>query len=148
MTGWVAVEDVAPGDVVMVPAPNRSLRPMLVVDRFDGRGLGVRRRVGVGWNAEVRWVRVRPGRLLERVEVARPRGLSARQVEVLGVWASGEVASSKQVARRLGLAEKTVNNHEAAAARVLGTSGLAQTLVCAVQRGLVKVPARSTPEAA
>lgn len=73
--------------------------------------------------------------------------LSARQVEVLGVFASGEVAQAKQVGRRLGMTEKTVTNHVAACARALGTSGTLQTVIVAVLNGWVRLPVLESPAA-
>lgn len=66
--------------------------------------------------------------------------LSRGQLEVLGLYASGEAASKKDVARLLGITVKTVNNHIAAAARALDSSGTVQTLVLALQRGWVVLP--------
>lgn len=66
--------------------------------------------------------------------------LSRRQLQVLGVFASGEVASAKEAARVLGVELKTVRNHVDSAARAAGTSGLTQTLVVALQRGWVRLP--------
>jgi DNA-binding NarL/FixJ family response regulator len=65
--------------------------------------------------------------------------LSRRQLQVLGLYASGEAASTKEIARRLGIDVKTVHNHIAAAARALDSSGTTQTLVVALQQGWVSL---------
>ncbi len=88
------------------------------------------------WSPSVEEARVR----VERRELRTGCPLSVREMEVLGWFASGRVASAKHVAARLGCSEKTVQNHVVAAARSLGTSGKLQTVIVAMQRGWVTWP--------
>jgi DNA-binding NarL/FixJ family response regulator len=83
-----------------------------------------------------------------RREVRTGCPLSDRQLEVFGLLATGEMASLKDVARRLGIDLKTVHNHVGAAARACGTSGTTQTLVVALQQGWVSLAPPADAEAA
>jgi DNA-binding NarL/FixJ family response regulator len=62
-------------------------------------------------------------------------GISARELEVLKLTASG--MANKQVARSLGLSEKTVRNHIANIYEKLGIHDRSQALLYAVRKGLV-----------
>jgi DNA-binding NarL/FixJ family response regulator len=62
-------------------------------------------------------------------------GISARELEVLKLTASG--MANKQVARTLGLSEKTVRNHIANIYEKLGIHDRSQALLYAVRKGLV-----------
>ena len=62
-------------------------------------------------------------------------GISARELEVLKLTASG--LANKQVARTLGLSEKTVRNHIANIYEKLGIHDRSQALLYAVRKGLV-----------
>jgi DNA-binding NarL/FixJ family response regulator len=62
-------------------------------------------------------------------------GISARELEVLKLTASG--LANKQVARSLGLSEKTVRNHIANIYEKLGIHDRSQALLYAVRKGLV-----------
>lgn len=137
----VPVEELVAGDVVVLAGVE-----VKVLARFDGRVLLGRVRRRDGWMFHGRVFPVRAGARVRRVRWECP--LSARQLAVLGVLASGEVASVKGVAARLGVTEKTVHNHIGAAARVLGTSGTVQTLVVAVRQGWVLVPGPVAVDAA
>jgi len=66
-----------------------------------------------------------------------PRGLTAREVEVLGLLARGE--SNKQIAGRLTVAPKTVANHVEHIYAKIGVSSRAAATLFASQRGLVGV---------
>lgn len=97
-----------------------------------------------------RW---REGLAFEAAQVAKREArtgcpLSARQLEVLSLFASGEAASKKDVCRILGISESTVHNHIAAAGRALDSSGTIQTMVFAVQQGWVSLPQPAENEAA
>jgi DNA-binding NarL/FixJ family response regulator len=83
-----------------------------------------------------------------RREVRTGCPLSDRQLEVFGLLATGEMASLKDVARRLGIDLKTVHNHVGAAARACGTSGTTQTLVHVLQQGWVSLSPPADAEAA
>jgi DNA-binding NarL/FixJ family response regulator len=62
-------------------------------------------------------------------------GVSARELEILKLMASG--LANKQVARQLGLSEKTVRNHIANIYEKLGIHDRSQALLYAVRKGLI-----------
>jgi HD-GYP domain-containing protein (c-di-GMP phosphodiesterase class II) len=64
-----------------------------------------------------------------------PRGLTPREVEVLGLIARGH--SNRDVARRLHLAEKTVGNHVEHIYAKIGSSTRAEASLFAMQHGLL-----------
>lgn len=68
---------------------------------------------------------------LERDE--RERMLTDREREVLGALGSG--ASNREIARRLGLSEKTVKNHVSAVLSKLGVGDRTQAALYAVRHG-------------
>jgi DNA-binding NarL/FixJ family response regulator len=74
-------------------------------------------------------------------EVGAPRhppgGLSGREREVLGLVAGG--LSNKQIARSLGITERTVKFHVTSIFNKLGADNRAQAVAMAIQQGLVKV---------
>jgi len=74
-------------------------------------------------------------------EVGAPRlsagGLSGREREVLGLVAAG--LSNKQIARSLGITERTVKFHVTSIFNKLGAENRAQAVAMAIQRGLVKL---------
>ncbi|MDQ4145061.1 MAG: LuxR C-terminal-related transcriptional regulator [Actinomycetota bacterium] len=72
-----------------------------------------------------------------RVRMRRewPRGLTRREVEVLGLIARGH--SNRDVARRLHLAEKTVGNHVEHIYTKIGSSTRAEASLFAMQHGLL-----------
>lgn len=70
-------------------------------------------------------------------------GISARELEVLKLTATG--LANKQVARTLGLSEKTVRNHIANIYEKLGIHDRSQALLYAVRKGLVD-PEATRPE--
>jgi DNA-binding NarL/FixJ family response regulator len=61
--------------------------------------------------------------------------LSDRQVEILQAIASG--SSTKQVARQLGITQKTVHNHLNAIYRRLDTQSLTHAVLSAVRLGII-----------
>ena len=70
----------------------------------------------------------------------RPAGreeplLSDRQIEILQAIADG--ASTKQVARDLGIMQKTVHNHLNAIYRRLDTQSLTHAVLSAVRLGII-----------
>jgi len=75
-------------------------------------------------------------------EMSAPRSaarhLTAREREVLHLIAAGQ--SGKQIARSLGISERTVKFHTAALMRKLGADNRAQAVALALQRGLLDVP--------
>lgn len=73
-----------------------------------------------------------------------PEALSAREREVLGWLAEG--ATSKEIAARLGLRPKTVENHRARILDKLGVANTAAAVRAALTQGLVG-PAQATPMA-
>ncbi len=80
------------------------------------------------------------GRLLRLLRAGEPRGratdtLSGREREVLGLLAEG--ATSKELAGRLGLSVKTVENHRARILEKLGTANTAAAVGFAHQHGLL-----------
>jgi DNA-binding NarL/FixJ family response regulator len=64
-----------------------------------------------------------------------PAGLTAREVEVLGLLARGH--SNKEVATRLVVTPKTVSNHVEHIYSKLGVSSRASATLFAIQHGLV-----------
>jgi DNA-binding NarL/FixJ family response regulator len=70
-------------------------------------------------------------------------GVSARELEILKLMASG--LANKQVARQLGLSEKTVRNHIANIYEKLGIHDRSQALLYAVRKGLID-PTQAPPE--
>ena len=74
---------------------------------------------------------------------AAPRGagpLTAREREVLRLIAAG--LPSKQIARALGISERTVKFHATSLLRKLGADNRAQAVALAAQRGLLDAPRR------
>jgi len=75
-------------------------------------------------------------------EMSAPRSaarhLTTREREVLHLIAAGQ--SGKQIARSLGISERTVKFHTAALMRKLGADNRAQAVALALQRGLLDVP--------
>lgn len=65
-----------------------------------------------------------------------PAGLSAREVEVLRLIARGH--SNREVARRLGIAEKTVGNHVEHVYTKIGSSTRAEASLFAMRHGLLE----------
>ncbi|HEX6819286.1 MAG TPA: response regulator transcription factor [Ktedonobacterales bacterium] len=68
---------------------------------------------------------------------AAGRHLTAREREVLQLIADGQ--ASKQIARALGISERTVKFHTASLLRKLGADNRAQAVAVAVQRGMLDV---------
>ena len=66
---------------------------------------------------------------------AWPRGLTTREVQVLGALARGQ--ANKQIAARLGLSPKTVANHVEHIYSKLGVNGRAQATLYATQHAMV-----------
>lgn len=66
-----------------------------------------------------------------------PAGLTAREVEVLGLIARG--CSNREVARRLHVAEKTVGNHIEHIYMKIGSSTRAEASLFAMQHGLLDI---------
>jgi len=75
--------------------------------------------------------------MLEAARVAAERDelLSDRQVEILQKIANG--LGTKQVARQLGITQKTVHNHLNAIYRKLDTQSLTQAVLSAVRLGII-----------
>ena len=63
--------------------------------------------------------------------------LSDRQIEILQSIADGE--TTKQVARSLGIAQKTVHNHLNAIYRRLDTQSLTHAVLSAVRLGIISL---------
>ena len=63
--------------------------------------------------------------------------LSDRQIEILQAIADGE--TTKQVARSLGIAQKTVHNHLNAIYRRLDTQSLTHAVLSAVRLGIISL---------
>lgn len=70
-----------------------------------------------------------------RVAAEREELLSDRQVEILQKIANG--LGTKQVARELGITQKTVHNHLNAIYRKLDTQSLTQAVLSAVRLGII-----------
>lgn len=70
-------------------------------------------------------------------------GMTARELEVLKLTAQG--LANKQVARALGLSDKTVRNHIANIYEKLGIHDRSQALLYAVRKGLID-PSVTQPE--
>lgn len=69
------------------------------------------------------------------VPLTRPGGLSDRQLEILRLMAAGFAA--KQIARQLGLSEKTIRNQSSLMYAKLHVQDRAQAILYAVRKGLV-----------
>jgi DNA-binding NarL/FixJ family response regulator len=67
--------------------------------------------------------------------VERPRGLTDREVEVLGLVANG--LTNKEVANELGISTKTAGHHLQHIFEKLGVTTRAAATMIAMQRGLV-----------
>ena len=63
--------------------------------------------------------------------------LSDRQVEILQMIANG--LGTKQVARQLGITQKTVHNHLNAIYRRLDTQSLTHAVISAVRLGIINL---------
>jgi DNA-binding NarL/FixJ family response regulator len=72
-----------------------------------------------------------------RVAAEREELLSDRQVEILQKIANG--LGTKQVARELGITQKTVHNHLNAIYRKLDTQSLTQAVLSAVRLGIINL---------
>lgn len=140
------VEDLVAGDVVLLGRGDGSLREVKLMAGFNGTFLVGRVRHRDGWTFHGRVFPVRAGVLVRRLRWECP--LSARQLDILDVFASGEVSTAKEVAARLGVDTKTVQNQLYTASKVLGTSGITQSLVVALQQGWVSLPVVEVDEAA
>jgi len=81
-------------------------------------------------------------RLMREVAAAEPRAhrtdLTARELEVLRLIAAGR--STKEIARDLSVAEKTVKTHVSNVLSKLGVADRTQAAVYAVQHGLAQPP--------
>ncbi|HEX5671896.1 MAG TPA: HD domain-containing phosphohydrolase, partial [Acidimicrobiia bacterium] len=84
-------------------------------------------REAVGAVLEARAPRVRP--------LARPAGLTEREVEVVGLLARGLL--TKQIAHQLGISAKTADRHVQNAYRKIEVSTRAAATLFAMQHGLV-----------
>ncbi|HZR00065.1 MAG TPA: response regulator transcription factor [Chloroflexota bacterium] len=79
------------------------------------------------------------GKLAAALRAPRGAGqLSAREREVLGLIAEG--LPGKQIARQLGISERTVKFHTASLLRKLGADNRAQAVAVAAERGLLARP--------
>jgi DNA-binding NarL/FixJ family response regulator len=78
-----------------------------------------------------------------RAQAAVPSGhepiLSDRQIEILQSIANG--STTKQVARQLGITQKTVHNHLNAIYRKLDTQSLTHAVLSAVRLGIIELDA-------
>ena len=63
--------------------------------------------------------------------------LTARELELLKLVVGGN--SNKQIARRLGLSEKTVRNHLSRAFSKLGVTNRTEAVMSAMRKGLLTV---------
>jgi DNA-binding NarL/FixJ family response regulator len=75
----------------------------------------------------------------------RPAGLTAREVEILRLLARGLL--NKQIARRLGIAPKTVGNHVEHIYAKIGVSSRAAAGLFATEHGLLEFGASAVAEA-
>jgi HD-GYP domain-containing protein (c-di-GMP phosphodiesterase class II) len=75
------------------------------------------------------------GHRTSRVHTEGPMGLTAREIEVLGLLAQG--LPNKSVAKRLGISPKTVSNHLERVYTKLGVTNRAAATMAAMQYGLV-----------
>jgi DNA-binding NarL/FixJ family response regulator len=67
----------------------------------------------------------------------RRDGLTSREVEVLELLAEG--LTHRQIARRLGITDKTARNHMANVYEKLEIHGRAQAVLYAIREGLVEL---------
>ena len=75
---------------------------------------------------------------------ANPAGLTAREVEVLGLLADG--LSYAEVAERLILSEKTVGHHVSAVLRKLGEPTRSRAVAAAMRRGILTPKLGNSPD--
>lgn len=71
-------------------------------------------------------------------------GMTARELEVLKLTATG--LANKQVARAMGLSDKTVRNHIASIYEKLGIHDRSQALLYAIRKGLIDPTMSQTEE--
>lgn len=83
---------------------------------------------------------------LDTGDGAQDEVLSERQVEILQMIADG--SSTKQVARALGITQKTVHNHLNAIYRRLDTQSLTHAVLSAVRLGIIDLGGGSEGDAA
>ena len=67
--------------------------------------------------------------------VARPKGLTAREVEIVGLIADG--LSTERIGKRLGISSKTVESHRTAAMKKAGTGNAAALVRFAIKHHLI-----------
>ncbi len=86
--------------------------------------------------------------MLEVVDTVDPsiELLSTRQIEILQMIADG--LSTKQVARELGITQKTVHNHLNSVYRKLDTQSLTHAVLSAVRLGIIDLQPASSDDAA
>jgi len=76
------------------------------------------------------------GQSSRRARVARPAGLTPREIEVLRLIAGGHTA--KKAARRLDIAPKTADNHIQSLYSKVGVSTRAGAALYALERGMLE----------
>ncbi len=67
--------------------------------------------------------------------LARPKGLTAREVEIVGLIADG--LSTRLIGKRLGISSKTVESHRTAAMKKAGTGNAAALVRFAIKHHLI-----------
>ncbi len=77
---------------------------------------------------------------------AEGAGITAREVEVLGLCADG--LGNKQIAQRLGVTSHTAKFHVESLLRKLGAANRAGAVKEGIRRGLIAVQVRALPRAA
>ena len=137
---WLAIGDRYRAALALTedPDPDRQLQAVALLDELGAEATARRVRRGLRARGIVNVPRgPRPSTR------ANPSGLTARQLEVLGLLATG--ATNVEIARQLFLTPKTVEHHVGAVLAKLGVAGRAQAAERAQALGLVEPGVTSHP---
>jgi DNA-binding CsgD family transcriptional regulator/tetratricopeptide (TPR) repeat protein len=104
-----------------------------------GEAFAVLERIGAGGVAALMRKRLgikrRRGRARSRL--SNHEGLTARQMEVLGLMAAG--LTNAQIGERIGISVKTVDHHVSAVLATMGAGTRTEATAAAMRRGLIRV---------
>ena len=137
---WLAIGDRYRAALALTddPDPDRQLQAVALLDELGAEATARRVRRGLRAHGIVNVPRgPRPSTR------ANPAGLTARQLEVLGLLAAG--ATNAEIARQLFLTLKTVEHHVGAVLAKLGVAGRTEAAERARALGLVEPGGASPP---